>query len=92
MGNDGPCIVPGGPEAWESAGWTQGAPRLKNPFSGSEPPWGLLRPVARPVRWLLTLRSPMVSWTSRVEFLELGGQPVLSTCPTMSSEVVVTRN
>ena len=43
-------------------------------------------------RWVPTLRPPMVSWTPRVEILELGGQPVLPRCPTMSIEVEVTRN
>ena len=77
------------------SGWTPGVARSdsqKSTFSTQNPPWALLRPVARPARWVSTLRSPMVSRTPGTSSWSCGVNRMHSTCPTMSIEVVVTRN
>ena len=84
-----PKLEPGGPS---DDRWSQGGEPGRRPEERPERIQGAATPSGRAGRLGAHLRSPMVSWTPRAEFLELGGQPVLYMCPTMSIEDVETRN
>ena len=86
-----PKLEPGGPS---DDRWSQGGEPGRRPEERPERIQGAATPSGRAGR-LADGCPPEISdglMDPRAEFLELGGQPMHSTCPTMSIEVVVTRN